>query len=171
MWTTSHEWQDRDYISSRSVFLWIKILAWSVFTPRKGLMCFDFRARKLSIPIYDRKRERGTYMYSNLCIVNRHQTPFYKMHWYVNRNRTLLISNTNPLEDNSVPCNGVISFRDCRRIEPELILCHWHEDENILLVTMLLFFFNFKSDLISRIMPACGHLSLSYFKFVVDNFI
>lgn len=148
MWTTSHEWQDRDYISSRSVFLWIKILAWSVFTPRKGLMCFVFRARKLSIPIYDRKRERGTYMYTNLCIVNRHQTPFYKMHWYVNRNRTLLISTTNPLRDNSVPCNGVISFRDCRRIEPELILCHWHEDENILLVTMLLFLYNFKSDII-----------------------
>lgn len=61
-------------------------------------MCFVFRARKLSIPIYDRKRERGTYMYSNLCIVNRHQTPFYKMHWYVNRNRTLLISTTYPLE-------------------------------------------------------------------------
>lgn len=142
------------------------------FHAQKRLNVFCFQSTKIIYSyIRQKERERGTYMYSNLCIVNRHQTPFYKMHWYVNRNRTLLISTTYPLGDNSVHCNGVISFRDCRRIEPELILCHWHEDENILLVTMLLFFFNFKSDLISRIMPACGHLSLSYFKFVVDNFI
>lgn len=52
--------------------------------------------------LYTTEREREgdihVHVYSNLCIVNRHQTPFYKMHWYVNRNRTLLISTTYPLE-------------------------------------------------------------------------